>query len=56
MSKLQAPRSGVLIRFYPALELKSFRERLPADVLNFAQGDPAFPADQLSNQWMASIV
>jgi hypothetical protein len=44
-------RSGVLVRVYPALEPEKFKGGLPADVLNFAKGDPAFPADQLANQW-----
>jgi hypothetical protein len=41
--------SGVLIRVYPALE--PFRSELPADVLNFSNGDPSFPSDQIANQW-----
>ena len=40
---------GVLIRVYPALG--PFKDKLPADVQNFANGDPNFPADQLENQW-----
>jgi hypothetical protein len=43
------PRIGVLIRVYPALE--PFKGNLPADVQNFASGDPYFPADKLENQW-----
>ena len=40
---------GILIRVYPAIE--PFKGKLPADVQNFANGDPHFPADQLENQW-----
>jgi hypothetical protein len=40
---------GVLIRVYPALG--PFKDKLPADVQNFANSDPNFPADQLENQW-----
>jgi patatin-like phospholipase len=40
---------GVLIRVYPALG--PFENKLSADVQNFANGDPNFPADQLENQW-----
>lgn len=40
---------GVLIRVYP--DLRPFKDKLPADVQNFANGDPNFPADQLENQW-----
>ena len=43
---------GVLIRVYPALG--PFKDKLPADVQNFANGDPNFPADQLENQWYCS--
>lgn len=43
------PKSGVLFRVYPDLE--PLRNELPADVLNFTKGDPAFPSDQLANQW-----
>jgi hypothetical protein len=42
-------RSGVLLRVYPALE--PFKNELPADVLDFAKGDPDFPSDQIVNQW-----
>jgi Patatin-like phospholipase len=42
-------QKGILIRVYPALE--PLKDELPADVQNFANGDPNFPADQLENQW-----
>jgi hypothetical protein len=42
-------QKGILIRVYHALE--PLKDELPADVQNFANGDPNFPADQLENQW-----
>jgi hypothetical protein len=41
--------NGKLVRVYPSL--LPFKDGLPADVAKFADGDPAFPTDQLENQW-----